>query len=237
MVRCGLEVQAQGRRPVCWATLTYDEAHLPHTLQKPDLSAWVKRLRARVHPRTFRFFGCGEYGERNGRPHYHCILFGLGQADEKVIREAWGMGICQVDRLEPAAIAYVAGYTAKKLGTAGRVRFRTKVDPSTGEDLGQEIEYQPPFLLMSRRPGIGGDARKYWRSWRKTAIWDGREVRVPRFLHEAYKKAATPEEILALQAEKDDYLGNIPLDAKTREKAGERIALARVTLNQERRSL
>lgn len=237
MVRCGLEVQATGHRPVCWATLTYDETHLPHTLQKTDLSAWVKRLRARVHPRTFRFFGCGEYGERNGRPHYHCILFGLGQADEKVIREAWGMGICQVDRLEPAAIAYVAGYTAKKLGTAGRVRIRTKVDPATGEDLGQEIEYQPPFLLMSRRPGIGGDARKYWRSWRKTAIWDGREVRVPRFLHEEYKKRATAEELATLQDEKDEYLGSIPLDAKTREKAGERIALARVTLNQERRSL
>jgi len=237
MVRCGLEVQALGRSaPVCWATLTYDETHLPHTLQKPDLSAWVKRLRARVHPRTFRFFGCGEYGERNARPHYHCILFGLGQKDEKVIRDAWGMGIVQVDRLEPAAIAYVAGYTAKKLGHQRKVQHGEILDRETGE-LTQGITYQPPFLLMSRRPGIGGDARKYHRSWRKTAIWDGREVRVPRFLHEAYKKAATPEELEALQREKDEYLASLPLDAKTREKAGEIIACRKNQLNLERRTL
>lgn len=237
MVRCGLEVQATGRRPSCWATLTYSDAHLPRTLQKFDLSAFHKRLRARLGDRRYRHFGCGEYGEQNGRPHYHTVLFGLGTEDEQVIRQAWGMGRVQVDRLEPAAIAYVAGYTAKNVGYPTKVQFEDDIDMETGEVRGRVIAYQPPFLLMSRRPGIGGDARKYWRSWRKTAIWDGKEVRVPRFLHEAYKKQATAAELELLKAEKDSYLAAVPLDAKLRERAGEVIANKRVAIKKERRSL
>lgn len=147
------------------------------------------------------------------------------------------MGRVQVDRLEPAAIAYVAGYTAKNVGYPTKVQFEDDIDLETGEVLGRKIAYQPPFLLMSRRPGIGGDARKYWRSWRKTAIWDGKEVRVPRFLHEAYMKNATAVELDALKAEKDSYLAAVPLDAKLRERAGEVIANKRVAIKKERRSL
>ncbi len=241
MVRCQLEVSVH-RRSV-WATLTYDDANLPVTLRKDHLSAFIKRLRARLGERRFRFFGCGEYGEKRKRPHYHVILFGLGHADAREIEAAWGMGIVQVDRLEPAAVAYVAGYTAKKLGDIDTPQyvygeFET-LERDTGEitkGLHKNMLYQPPFLLMSRRPGIGGHAREYWRSWRKSAVWDGKEVRVPRFLHEAYKANAAPEELLKLQAEKDDYLGNIPLDAKSRERDGEIIANRRHSLKLEQRS-
>lgn len=244
MVRCQLELSATGKRPSCWATLTYDAAHLPVTLSKDHLSAFVKRLRFHLGERRFRFFGCGEYGERNGRPHYHIILFGLGQSDEALIRKAWSMGLIQVDRLEPAAIAYVAGYSQKKLGV-GRKTWKVqgyfeRLDRATGEvsaGTHENVIYQAPFLLMSRRPGIGGDARKHFRSWRKSAIWDGKEVRVPRFLHEAYKANATPDELLKLEAEKDAYLGSLPLDAKLRERAGEIIATKRLNLKQESRTL
>lgn len=240
MVRCQLEV---GAHPTsCWATLTYDDAWLPVTLRKDHLSAFIKRLRARLGERRFRFFGCGEYGEKRGRPHYHVILFGLGHDDAREIEAAWGLGIVQVDRLEPAAVAYVAGYTTKKVGTDDRSTYEfgefESLDRSTGEMTKgrfRNVIFQAPFLLMSRRPGIGGDARKHWRSWRKSAVWDGKEVRVPRFLHEAYKANATPEELLKLQAEKDDYLGNIPLDAKSRERAGEVISLRRHSLKLEQR--
>lgn len=234
MVRCGLE--SQSHKALCWATLTYDPAHLPHTLQKGDLSGFLKRLRFHLgKKRTVRFFGCGEYGEREGRPHYHVILFGCSKEDEPVISRSWGRGFVQVDRLEPAAIAYVCGYTAKKLGVADPVQYEDDIDLETGEVLGTRIKYQPPFLLMSRRPGIGGAMRKHWRSWRKTAIWDGKEVRVPRFLHEAFKAHASEEELSALAAEKDVYLANVPLDSKLREKAGELIAAKRHHLKRESR--
>lgn len=237
MVRCGLELSFHKR--ACWITLTYDDANLPPTLSKKHLSAFVKRLRAALseRDRRFRFFGAGEYGDKYGRPHYHVILFGCSQDDEALIVAAWGMGRVQVDRLEPAAIAYVAGYTAKKIGDSRPVSVAIGefevLDRTTGEIVRgsyRNVMYQPPFLLMSRKPGIGGDARKWWRSWRKSAIWDGAEVRVPRFLHEAFKKRASPEELAALLVEKDAYLASLPLDAKSREKDGEKIAAAKYNL-------
>lgn len=243
MVRCQLE--ASRHKLVCWATLTYSNENLPTTLQRRHLSGFVKRLRSRIgeeldrrgQPRRFRHFGCGEYGEKYGRPHYHIILFGLSKKDEPAITAAWGMGRVQVDRLEPAAIAYVAGYSAKKHDDNRKTwvavgRFE-QLDRETGEVTAgtyRNVIYQSAFLLMSRKPGIAGDARKYSSSWRSTAIWDGAEVRVPRYLHESYKAHATPEALCKLQAEKDAFLASIPLDSKSRERAAEAIAKAKYNL-------
>lgn len=255
MVRCGLELQAH--RTSCWATLTYDDAHVPVTLRKDHLSAFVKRLRARLGDRRFRFFGCGEYGDERGRPHYHIILFGLAQGrplfsmttrkwsgagDEDDIIAAWGMGRVQVDRLEPAAIAYVAGYTTKKLDPNDPPQYEygryEALDRETGEitsGIHRNTFYQPPFLLMSRQPGIGGDARKFWRSFRDSAMWEGTPVRPPRFLHEAYKANASPSELEALQQERDEFYAQLPVDAGLREQAQKTITLSKLRLASERR--
>lgn len=252
MVRCQLELRSHLR--ACWVTLTYAEEHLPPTLSKRHLSGFVKRLRARLaeRKREFRFFGCGEYGEKRGRPHYHVILFGLseekrrfdaalgeyvGHDDAEDIGAAWPFGHVRVDRLEPAAIAYVAGYSAKKIGDHRKTwvvegEFE-RLDRETGEvspGVFRNVIYQAPFLLMSRNPGIAGDARKFWRSWKSTAIWDGAEVRVPRYLHEAFKKSATPEDVARLEKEKDAYLSSVGLDSQLRERAGEKLAEARYAL-------
>lgn len=243
MVRCQLELSSLGRRPSCWVTLTYDEAHVPVTLRKDHLSGWVKRLRSRVGIR-FRFFGCGEYGEQGGRPHYHVMLFGLSQKKHEAdIVAAWGQGIVQVDRLEPAAVAYVCGYTTKKVGIVDKSEYAfgrfEELNRETGEvtaGVHRNIIYQAPFLLMSRNPGIGGDARTHWKSWRKSAVWDGKEVRVPRFLHDAFKANAPEEELYWLQAEKDAYLATVPVDSKLRERAGEAIALRKQSLTLQKRS-
>lgn len=193
-IRCQLESAEHVDQ--CWCTLTYDDVHLPPTLQKDHLSGWLKRLRARVHPRSVRFFACGEYGERTNRPHYHSILFGLRESAARVIQDTWPHGFARTDRLTPAAIAYVAGYSSKKLGWSSNLRGE-QVDPATGE----AYEYQPPFVQMSRRPGIGGAARRFVSSWRKHAILDGRAVGVPRYLHEAWVKQATDAELDSLRSE------------------------------------
>lgn len=180
-LRCKLEL-LEHREPSSFVTLTYADEHLPPTLQKLHLSAFVKRLRARVAPRRFRFFACGEYGERTRRPHYHAILFGL--RDSASVQASWSHGFTRSDPVSDAVIAYVAGYTAKKLSFAERSEER--LDTATGE----LFRHQPPFLLMSRRPGVGGAARRHWRSWQDHAIWDGRKVPVPRFLHESWLQNA-----------------------------------------------
>lgn len=197
-LRCSLELETHPS--ATFTTLTYDEEHLPITLSKQHLSDFVRSLRKRIGPtRPIRFFASGEYGEKNHRPHYHAILYGANLADANTIEAAWGKGHTRTDHITPARIAYVAGYTSKKINW--RLTPREIIDPETGEYLG---EWQPPFIQMSRRPGIGSHARDaYTNSWRLYAINKlGLKQPVPRYLHEGWLKTATEQEKEELIAEK-----------------------------------
>lgn len=56
----------------------YDKnLHLEH-LQK-----FFKRLRKKFGE-GIRYFACGEYGSKNGRPHYHALLFNFDFTDKKL---------------------------------------------------------------------------------------------------------------------------------------------------------
>lgn len=140
-----------------------------------------------------RFFASGEYGEKLNRPHYHAILFGLGTHHSEAIERTWTHGYTHTVPVSPAAIAYVAGYCQKKIGW----RLTRQYDPETGELL-----WEPPFQEMSRRPGIGGHARQWAGSWRKFAVHNGQRMPVPRYLHEAWKAQATPNEKEELEYER-----------------------------------
>lgn len=219
-IRCQLELQQH--TAACWVTLTYDEAHVPPTLHLRHLQGWLKRVRShfakkRNGRRNIRFFACGEYGERGGRPHYHAIIYGLSEREAWPLAEKWGKGNVRVDPLSPAAIAYVCGYALKKQGSTrralrlgGRVPFHTALpataetwlDRSTGEEYRLAITYQPPFVTMSRRPGIGAHARRHARSWRDSAVWGDRQVPVPRYLHDAWANQASPSELIRWQMER-----------------------------------
>lgn len=221
-IRCSLEQQLH---PVCsFLTLTYSDKYVPPTLSRSDLSLFMRFMRRKVG--KFRFFGCGEYGERRGRPHYHAILFGT--ADLEAAQRVWRKGFVTLEPVTPARISYTAGYCAKKLGF-----YRPKgeeVDFETGE----VYQHQPPFLQMSRRPGIAGDFRKHWRSWRKSAIWNGRPFPVPRFLHASWRESATDSEQAALELEKIESRGVLTVRELL---ASEDIASARVRLKSERAML
>lgn len=194
-LRCTLELNYHPE--ACWCTLTYDDKYLPPTLDKFHLSRFMRRLRKEIHPARVRFFGAGEYGEKTYRPHYHAILFGLPQHTAHV-QAAWPHGYAQVDHLTPAAVSYVAGYCAKKIGW--KLERGERIDYSTGE----VYDYEPPFVLMSRRPGIGASAREHWRSWRSFAVLGGNPMPVPRFLHQAWRDQASPEDLRVLEEEKLD---------------------------------
>lgn len=63
-------------------TLTYNDALVNFSLEtnyKWPLQAFNERMR--LHYKylglDYRYFACGEYGERYGRPHYHLSIFGL----------------------------------------------------------------------------------------------------------------------------------------------------------------
>lgn len=226
-LRCELELQLH--RAAVFTTLTYDEKHLPPTLEKLHVQLWLKKLRRRA-AQPVRFFASGEYGEKNNRPHYHAIVYGLDVHDGPSIEQSWAQGFCRTVAVTPAAIAYTAGYTSKKIGYSRVTEER--VDPETGE----VYQWQPPFIQMSRRPGIGGHARQWPESWRSYAVHDGYKQPVPRFLHEAWKAQATPEQLDQLMFEKSQ-LALLRDTSETRLIAAEQIAIKHQSLQAERRKL
>ncbi len=140
-----------------FVTLTYDEMRLPEDekLQKRDVQLWLKRLRKRLAPGRFRYFCCGEYGERTGRPHYHAILFGVSVCMANAIRGAWDKGFVEVSEFNVKRARYVARYTVKKLSS---------VDGDKAE-----------FRLMSRKPGLAlGAIQEIMKStWKQDFVFGG----------------------------------------------------------------
>lgn len=62
-------------------TLTYDENNVPKngSLNKTHLRTFFNDLRSRnsyYGKDKIKYFACGEYGDRTGRPHYHAALYG-----------------------------------------------------------------------------------------------------------------------------------------------------------------
>lgn len=224
-----LEMRQHDR--IAWTTLTYDEEHCPPTLEKQHLSKYIRSVRKRLGPaRPIRFFACGEYGEKNGRPHFHAVLYGLDERASDLLQELWKAGYAKTVNATPATIAYTAGYVAKKIGW--KLERGERVDYETGEI----YTWQPPFLQMSRRPGIGASARAHVHSWRTYAVYNGTTMAVPRYLHEAWKAQATEEEIAALTLEKSELAARRD-SSPERRRAEEIIARKRQEMKAERRKL
>lgn len=75
-----------------FVTLTYEDDFLPAkgSLRKKDLQNFFKRLRKYSNTKI-KYYACGEYGSKTNRPHYHAIIFGLGQSkeDKAFIKDCW----------------------------------------------------------------------------------------------------------------------------------------------------
>lgn len=139
-------------------TFTYDDDNLPlnGSLVKDEISRFNKKLKMYLkrngYDSTFRFFGCGEYGDKYKRPHYHVIYFGLPlfdlvftcvkngviYFDSPFIRHVWNKGHISISEFSERAATYVSSYVNKKIG-------KLHIDDNT----------IPPFTIMSRNPGIG----------------------------------------------------------------------------------
>lgn len=196
-------------------TLTYDDANVPLTLCPADLSGFIKRLRGRIG--RFRFFGCGEYGDRFGRPHYHCLLFGasLDRAERlsretyrsDVVADCWKMGAHYAGSVTPASAAYCAGYVGKKFGARGNEP--TLADPETGE----YIPWVRPFARMSNRPGLGVPYLTEYGGelLRGFAVRDGRKVPLPRYYRE-WLASRYPERMAKLKRDSARFADEADFD-------------------------
>lgn len=185
-----------------YGTLTYDERHVPKdgSLSKRDHQLFLKKLRQRLLPLRVRYYLAGEYGDENGRPHYHFLLFGFRPRDlvrvvagtpfplfdSPMIRDIWEQGMVRVGDVTIQSAMYVAGYVMKKVDQVGR-RRKWSCDPETGE----LHAIQPEYAAMSRRPGLGhGWHEKYGDEVARlgSVRVDGAEVMPPRYYDEKLRE-------------------------------------------------
>jgi len=165
----------------CFITLTYDDYHLPEygNLQISDFQKFMKRLRKRFGD-GIRFYHCGEYGEKFGRPHYHACLFNFDFPDKYNWRERnghkfyrsptlerlWPFGLSDISDVTFESAAYVARYLMKKVyGDWALTRYAV-VDEDTGEVI---FDKQPEYTTMSRKPGIG---KTWYDQYKFTDVYD-----------------------------------------------------------------
>ena len=185
-------------------TLTYDNDNLPqhNTLIKKDFQDFMKRLRKKKNANTnnpIRYYQCGEYGEKFGRPHYHAILFNTNFRDREIIQghkgltqsetlsKLWGKGHSSIGDVTFQSAAYVAGYVQKKINGKQKETHYAIVDHETGEYFGQR---QQEYSTMSRRPGIAGS----WFAKHKDDVYpsdnihiNGKEMRPPKYYDRLYE--------------------------------------------------
>lgn len=133
-------------------------------LIKKSIQLFMKRLRKKMkkeyNANNIRFIECGEYGETNGRPHYHLIIFNCPLPVETfynprlswgkdyyyqntVIEDCWEYGYSNITDANWNNIAYVSRYITKKI--------KGDISGEHYAALGQT----PEFLTMSNRPGLG----------------------------------------------------------------------------------
>lgn len=153
----------------CFLTLTYDNQNLPldNGLHLRHWQLFMKKLRRQL-PQKIRFFACGEYGDLNGRPHYHAVIFGYDPPDRLFFERSksgeaidvsaslssvWGAGLCSVQNVTHKSCAYVARYVTKKIKTSDSFGAERYYRLSPVDGLFHSV--RPEFAVMSRRPGIG----------------------------------------------------------------------------------
>lgn len=190
-IRCVLESRLH-ERSTC-VTLTYDDYHLPEDgqLKRKDVQDFLKRLRKKY---VCRYFGCGEYGERKNRPHYHLVLFGIDFDDKRYFKRSknnesvyvsaelsrlWKNGWATIGEANKKAAFYAAKYLSK---------FRESI---------QEHSVKP-FTMMSLKPSIGIEGVTFEEMERGYFYFEGRRVPVPRSFYQSYKRRGV--EFLELKA-------------------------------------
>jgi hypothetical protein len=203
-LRC--EKEAKSWPSNCFITLTYSDDELPvggttrSTVSKREFQLFMKRLR-KEYGDGIRFFASGEYGDENDRAHYHALLFNHDFPDKlpwrlsrgnQLYRSAslerlWPFGFSTIGAVNFQTANYVARYVVKKLrGSLAQQQYADR---------------EPPFVLMSRNPGIGAA----WFAKHASDVYpggsivygEGRKRRSPRYFDKLHSREKPIEVALA----------------------------------------
>jgi hypothetical protein len=194
--------EAQMSSCTCFITLTYSDKWLPKilgepTLFKEDIVKFRKDYRKKYgNGIKLKFFGCGEYGDKLSRPHYHLIVYNHNFDFDKTFHKysakgfplyisssldkLWSKGHTYVGDMSFATAKYCAMYMLKKAKGDLAVPYYSVLDESTGELVSRESEY----CIYPTRPGLGTTwIEKYWFDLYKDdfLVIDGVKHKAPRF--------------------------------------------------------
>jgi len=226
----------QGLARLCPKLAQRSESKLQKKNNRPPFKGELK---------PFRYFHCGEYGDKTGRPHYHAAIFGLDwQEDREFIQttkqgdklyesptltKLWPHGHHRLGELTFESAAYTARYIMKKVtGKRAYRHYGEYVDQATGECLPYR---KPEYTTMSRRPGIGSN-------WINTFLADvypsdeviinGSQCRPPKFYDQQLEKL-DPTAYRKLKRKRiKQALDNESENTYTRLNTRERVQLAKI---------
>ena len=215
-IRCAHEASLYEKS--CFLTLTYAPENLPFggTLAKKHMQDFEKRLRKYFEPDKLRLFGCGEYGERTSRPHYHLCVMNADFNDKihhsthnenklytsETLDRLWKLGHCKIGSLTFESAAYVARYVTKKF-TGKNAERHYEVYVGNGEI----IDRVPEFPIHPRRPGLG----KPWLEKFETDIYpddfvvmNGKKMRPPKY-YDAQLQKTRPYEFDEIKQRREQH--------------------------------
>lgn len=220
-------------------------------------AASAARKRARELSRV-RFFACGEYGESTRRPHFHALLFGKDFPDRKEWRKSsagfqlyrsaelerlWPHGNAEIGDVTFESAAYVARYLVNPQTTIAGRGTDNEVAYWFDRESGEFTVVEREMLQMSKKPGIGAEWFKRYRSevypgdGTASVVVNGMKVRPPRYYEQlADKWLDDPHEldIVAHERYKEALLRR---DDSTPERLAVRENVARARLSFKKRSL
>lgn len=183
----------------CFITLTYNDDNLFYedeiarelgvaSVSRRECQLFLKRLRKMLSPLKVRFFACGEYGRKFGRPHYHLIIFNWFPDDvvyfktegknrlyrSSFLEKIWIKGFSSVGKVTYDTALYCAKYMNKFASDNIRRRCKDTYDV-------MHVLPAPSFIQMSNRPGIGYNA-VYRCDLKTDRIYrDGKSTKIPRY--------------------------------------------------------
>lgn len=128
----------------------------------------VEKIAQKKLSGKLKYFSCGEYGDKNGRPHYHAIILGFSKYDKDFVqgvKTSWtkcSWSLLNFDEVFGTvnydSCRYVADYSFSKQSMKEYVKRGYYTERQGKDEFGNDkIFYdmvkQPPFQLISQ--GIG----------------------------------------------------------------------------------
>lgn len=189
----------------CFITLTYRPEDLPGPsldVEAPVL--FMKRLRDKFGS-GIRSYGCGEYGEKFQRPHFHLLLFNFDFPDKKhferkassfgrrygektnplfrseSLESLWPFGYSSIGELTYESAAYVARYVTKKVSGKKKAEGHYEYVTKEGEVKEREPEQS---VCIPQQVGLGRPwLEKYFNDVypHDFVVFKERKVKPPRF--------------------------------------------------------